>query len=347
MLERVDASRRSWLTLVPLVALASAAASARADPRELWTQEMARAASAWVEAMGPRSDARIDFADAERRNWHYVPRARRGVSLRDMTDAQREAAWALVRSGLSERGYERAEATMALQTVLARREGIARHPHDYSFTVFGHPPAAPWGWRVEGHHLSVNVSVAAPGRASVTPLFTGARPARAVSGPRRGQRLHETEHRVALELVQSLDERRLAAATIADRPLRDIVAGPGRADALSSPRGLLASDMTPEQRARLLRLVEAYVSLAKDEWGRPYLELVRAGLAQTRFAWAGGRREGTAFYWRVHGPRVLIEFDHTQGDPDHVHSVWRDPLNDFARDDLREHYESGHGHTHR
>jgi hypothetical protein len=265
-----------------------------------------------------------------------------------MTEAQRDAAWELVRSGLSQRGYERAEATMALQTVLAGMERSRRSPFDYSVTVFGAPGTPPWGWRVEGHHLSVNVAVAAPGRASVTPLFTGARPARLASGPRRGQPLHDVEHRVALELVQSLDARQLAAATIANRALSDIVAGPGRADALALPQGLLASEMTEAQRANLLRLVEAYVGLAKDEWGRPYLELVRAGLAETRFAWAGGRQDGAAFYWRIHGPRILVEFDHTQGDPNHVHSLWRDPKNDFGRDDLRAHYGEGHaGHANR
>jgi hypothetical protein len=330
-----------------LAILAAAGGSARADPEAAWIEGMARAASAWVRSLPAGSGARIAFADAERGNWHYVPRARRGVSLRTMTEGQREAAWALVRSGLSSRGYERVEATMALQSILAEREGptSTRHPHEYSFTVFGTPGTPPWGWRVEGHHLSVNVTVPAPGRAAVTPLFTGARPARHPHGPRRGVPLHETEHRVALALVQGLTPQQFSAARIADRPLADIVTGPGRAQALARPQGLLATEMSESQRADLLRLVEAYVGLAKDEWGRPYMELVRAGLGETRFAWAGGRAEGTAFYWRIHGPRVLIEFDHTQADPDHVHSVWRDPRNDFARDDLGEHYGAdGHAH---
>jgi hypothetical protein len=337
------------LVPVALAAFGLLAASARpvhSDPQVAWVDGMASAASEWLRSMGGDRRARIAFADEERGNWHYVPRARRGVPLRDMSEAQRAAAWALVRSGLSSRGYERVEATAALQTVLARREGPGsrRDPGDYAVTVFGAPGAPPWGWRVEGHHLSVNVSVSAAGRASVTPLFTGARPARIQAGPRRGERLHETEHRVALALVQSLDARQLAAATIADRALSDVVAGPGRARALAAPQGLPASAMTPAQQADLLRLVESYVGLAKDEWGRPYLEHVRAGLPETRFAWAGARRDGGAFYWRVHGPRVLIEFDHTQGDPDHVHSLWRDPTNDFGRDDLADHHRSG-GHA--
>ena len=335
---------RVLASLALAAALATVPSSARADPQAAWVDAMARAASAWLGSLGGHRGAQVAFADAERGNWHYVPRARRGVSLREMTEAQREAAWALVRSGLSSRGYERAEATMALQTVLAGMEGPGsrRHPFEYSVTVFGTPGTPPWGWRVEGHHLSVNVTVPAAGRVAVTPLFTGARPARHPSGPRRGTPLHEVEHRVALELVNSLDASQLAAATIADGALSDVVAGPGRARSLAQPAGLPASRMTDAQRANLLRLVEAYVGLAKDEWGRPYLELVRAGLPETRFAWAGGRRDGSAFYWRIHGPRILVEFDHTTGDPNHVHSLWRDPANDFGRDDLRAHYGEEH-----
>jgi hypothetical protein len=324
-----------------LLPVPGAAAEGEAAAKATWIDAMARAAAAWVGSVGDRAGARLPFESENRRDWHYVPRSRRGVALRNMTAAQRDAARALVRSGLSPRGFERAEATMALQSALAEMERSRRDPLDYHVTVFGAPGTPPWGWRLEGHHLSVNVSVPAAGRASVTPLFTGARPARHPSGPRRGERLHEAEHRLALELVRGLDAAQTAKALLSERALPDVVAGPGRRDALARPQGLPASEMTAAQRALLLRLVETFVGLARDEWGRPYMDLVRAGLDDTRFAWAGPRREGAAFYWRVHGPRVWIEFDHTQGDPDHVHALWRDPAADFGRDHLREHYEAG------
>jgi hypothetical protein len=126
----------------------------------------------------------------------------------------------------------------------------------------------------------VNVTVAAEGRAAFTPLFTGSNPARVPSGPRAGERLQGDEVELALALVSSLDARQLGAAMLRGRSFGDILAGPGRPDALATPEGLPATALTEAQRATLLRLIETYVGLARDEFGRPYLELVRAGLAR-------------------------------------------------------------------
>jgi hypothetical protein len=320
----------------------SAAHEVAPSKETAWIDAMAVAASAWLAASVGAHGAQVPFADDARRDWHYVPRRRPGLALRDMTPPQRVAAAALLRAGLSARGAERAEAIMALESVLGDIEGSRRFrdPANYAFLVFGAPGIAPWGWRVEGHHLSVNVTVPAPGHAAFTPLFTGSHPARIPSGPRRGERLQKQEVDLGLELVRSLDARQSAGALLGDTSLGDIVSGPGRPDALATPQGLLVSDLSAAQRGKLLELVETYVGLARDEFGRPYMDLVRAGLADTRFAWAGGRSLGTAFYYRVHGPRVLIELDNTQDGGNHVHSVWRDPVNDFGKDDLREHYGS-------
>ena len=313
-----------------------------------WLDGMARAARGWLATLPRAEVAQAPFASEARRDWHYVPRGRPGLALRDMTEPQRAAATALLRAGLSTRGADRAEAIMALESVLADLEGSSRRfrdPLNYAFVVFGAPGVVPWGWRVEGHHLSVNVTVAAEGRAAFTPLFTGSNPARVPSGPRAGERLQADEVDLALALVTSLDARQLAAATLRGRSFGDIVAGPGRLDALATPQGLFATELTAAQRAALVRLIETYVGLARDEAGRPYLDLVRAGLDATRFAWAGGTRHGTAYYYRIHGPRVWIELDNTQGGGNHVHSLWRDPVNDFGRDDLRAHYATpGQGH---
>jgi len=313
-----------------------------------WIGAMADAANVWLGTLTTPRGAQFPFADDARRDWHYVPRARAGLALRDMAASQRAAATALLRAGLSSKGAGLAEAIMALESVLADLEGSSRRfrdPTNYAFVVFGAPGVPPWGWRVEGHHLSVNVTVAAAGHVAVTPLFTGSNPARIPSGPREGERVQRLEVERGLELVQSLDARQLAGALLQARSLGDIVAGPGRPDALATPQGLPVAELTAAQQALLLQLVEAFVGLARDEVGRPYLELVRAGLGATRFAWAGGQRHGTAFYYRIHGPRVLIELDNTQGGGNHVHSVWRDPVNDFGRDDLRAHY-GGAPHHH-
>lgn len=318
------------------------------SPETAWIAGMATAADAWLGSLGSARGAQLPFADDARRDWHYVPRPRPGIALRDMTAPQRAAATGLLRASLSARGAGRAEAIMALESVLADLEGSSRRfrdPLNYAFVVFGKPGAAPWGWRVEGHHLSVNVTVAAPGHVAMTPLFTGSNPATVPSGPRRGEQAHKEEMRLGLELVNGLDARQLPLALLQARSLGDIVTGPGRAAALATPQGLAVTELTAPQQALLLRLVEAYVGQARDEFGHPYLALVRAGLDRTRFAWAGGRREGTAYYYRIHGPRILIELDNTQGNGNHVHSLWRDPVNDFGRDDLRAHYAAGvHSH---
>jgi hypothetical protein len=332
------------IALVLFVPLPSVAHEVEPTRGTAWITEMAAAASAWLRTVGTRDGAQLPFADGERRNWHYIPRSRRGVALRDMTSVQRGAAASILRAGLSSRGVERAEAIMALESVLAEVEGSSRSfrdPLNYVFTVFGTPGTPPWGWRVEGHHLSVNVTVAAPGHAAVTPLFSGTHPARIPFGPRRGERIQRMEYVLGLELAQSLDDRQLAGALLQERSLGNIVSGPGRASALARPMGLPFDQLRPPQQAKVLQLIELYVGLARDEVSRPYMALVREGLQGTRFAWAGGRREGTAFYYRIHGPRVLIEFDNTQNDANHIHSVWRDPVNDFGRDDLREHYGDG------
>jgi hypothetical protein len=328
-----------------LLAVPTAAHEVPASPETRWIDGMGDAAKAWLAAMGPARGAQYAFDGTARLDWHFVPRARPGVALREMTAPQRAAAAALLRAGLSAKGAERAEAVMALESVLAALERSGRgfrDPANYAFAVFGAPGTPPWGWRVEGHHLSVNVTVAARGHAALTPCFTGSHPARVPFGPGRGARLHEAEIALGLALVQSLDANQLARALLQERSLGNVVAGPGRADALARPQGLPATDLTAPQQERLLALVGAYVGLAKDEWGRAYLALVRADLERTRFAWAGGRREGTAFYYRIHGPRILIEFDNTQNDANHVHSLWRDPANDFGRDDLGAHYANAH-----
>ena len=313
--------------------------------------EIAAAATAWLkELAGQAASATFPFADEERFDWHYVPGSRRGVTFGAMTVSQRRAAGALLRSTLSAPGARKAEAVMALEAVLAEVEGSStsyRDPEKYYVSVFGEPGVHPWGWRLEGHHLSVNVTVAAPGEVSVTPTFLGTNPARIPRGPRAGERIQKDEYHLALELAGGLDAAQRKGALLGGRSLGEVVAGPGRGDALTAPEGLPVTTLAPAQQALLMRLISAYVGLARDDIGRPYMDLVKDGWDRTRFAWAGGMQEGQAFYYRIHGPRLLIEFDNTQNSANHIHSLWRDPQNDFGRDDLKRHYKGAplsHGH---
>lgn len=321
---------------------------ARAEPVDT---AIAAAARAWQQAMGDTApSATFAFTDDERFDWAYTPGYRKGVPIRDMTPPQRAAALALMRSTLSAPGLVKAEAIMALEAVLAEVEGSSlnyRDPEKYFVSVFGVPGRYPWGWRLEGHHLSVNVTVAAPGTVSLTPVFLGTNPAEIPGGPRKGERVQRDEYVLALRLARSLNEAQRARALLRERSLGNVVAGPGRGDALATPEGLPADALSPPQQALLTDLIRTYVGLARDEIGRPYMDLVRAGWADTRVAWAGPMAEGRAFYYRIHGPRLLIEFDNSQNAGNHIHSLWRDPANDFGRDDLHHHYKGApeaHGH---
>lgn len=312
---------------------------------------MAAAARAWQQAMGDKApSATFAFTEDERFDWAYTPGYRKGVPIRDMTPPQRAAAAALMSSTLSAPGVAKAEAIMALEAVLAEVEGSSldyRDPEKYFISVFGVPGRHPWGWRLEGHHLSVNVTVAAPGAVSLTPVFLGSNPAEIPGGPRKGERVQRDEYVLALRLARSLTEAQRDRALLKGRALGNVVAGPGRGDALAVREGLPADALSPPQQVLLADLIRTYVGLARDKIGRPYMDLVRAGWADTRIAWAGPMAEGRAFYYRIHGPRLLIEFDNSQNAANHIHSLWRDPANDFGRDDLHRHYKGApeaHGH---
>jgi hypothetical protein len=336
---------------------ASAAASALPRPAlaqvdEAVRETMADAALAFLVALPAdgRRRAVFSFADRERLNWHYVPRRREGVPFKDMPAPARAAAHELMKSSLSAVGYGKAIGVIRLEEVLRRLEtfGLLRDPDNYAFTVFGTPgPSAPWGWRVEGHHLSLNFTLV-PGRpVAMTPAFMGANPADVPSGPQKGLRVLAVEQDLARALVQSLTQAQRPRAIIAARSLGDIVTGPSRAETLAAPAGLALADMTGDQRTHAIRLVEEYArnmrgELAEQELGRMH----EAGPALIRFAWAGPLEPGQPHYYRLHGPTLLIEHDNTQNDANHIHSVWHDPRRDFGLDLLRAHYERGHSRHH-
>lgn len=306
------------------------------------------AAGAWLDGLDPaqRRLALWPFGAAERGNWHYAPRRRQGLALRNMTEPQKAAAYRLLASVLSPSGAAKARAIMALETVLAELEGGRfdfRDPLNYSFTLFGIPGEHPWGWRIEGHHLIVNVTVAGPAELTLTPTFWGTNPARIPAGPRAGERIMREEYELGLELARSLDAGQRATAIIARTSLGNIVTERGRAEALREPTGLPFGGLGLGQQDLLMRLVRTYVGNAADPLGVPYLERVgEAGLDRLHLAWAGGMEEGRAFYYRIHGPRLLIELDCTQNQANHIHSVWRDPVSDWGRDLLGEHYRHHH-----
>ena len=310
--------------------------------------EMAEAANNLLATLTPDQKAKATFKveDAERKNWHYIPRERKGLPFKELTPTQRLLAHALLSSGLSHRGYGKAVSIMSLDDILKELEqgkGPVRDPELYFISIFGTPGGKEiWGWRVEGHHLSLNFTTADGLVTSSTPSFLGTNPGEVKSGPRAGMRVLGREEDLGFELINSLDEKQRKVAVLLDKVPADILNLPGRND-WTKHEGLPQSAMTAPQKATLLKLIHEYIDrvrpdLAAEDWAK----IEKAGLKKIYFAWAGSLKPGEGHYYRVQGPTFVLELDNTQNNANHVHAVWRDFDHDFGEDLLKEHYETGH-----
>jgi hypothetical protein len=313
------------------------------------TRDMARAAQAWLELLdaGQRRSAQLDWSSRRREDWHYVPRERAGLALRQMGAAQTTAVWDLLGTLLSARGRQQVSDLLMLEGVLGeltRNPGF-RDPGNYALVVFGDPAGSrPWAWRFEGHHLSLTTVVAPEHGIAVTPVFFGANPATVPkTHAHAGFRLLGAEEDAAFGLVRSLEGDLRTQAVIADRSLGDIVAGPGRELSLKRHEGVPLARLNDAQRTGVMRIFELYAGTLREEVAAVSLAKVReAGLDTLHFAWAGSLAPGRPHYFRMHGPAALLEYDNTQNGANHVHSVWIEPDSVFGRDLLKAHYQGAH-----
>lgn len=339
---------KKLVAMVSLVTAATLWAAAYRGP----PADMAAAGQAFLQTLPDELRARATrrFDDANRMDWHYVPRERAGVALGELDETQRAAAMALVQSGLSAQGKRKAEGVLRLEEVLnamvVARGGDPSHrdPGQYHVAIFGAPSTErPWGWRFEGHHLSLNFSSITGEVATATPSFLGAQPAEVSGGAHAGLRVLAAEEDLARELVASLDaEQRSAAVRERDVPA-DVILGPARAAEALEPAGIEASRLDAPQRALLLRLLETYVGNLEPALAEREMERIRAaGLERLRFLWIGGTAPGQPHYYRLQGPTFVVELDNVQDGANHVHTLWRDLENDFGGDLLRRHLEEEH-----
>ncbi len=330
--------------LLGLPRLRSDAALRRADlGARAATADMQQAATAFLAGLSPgqRAKAMFDFDDPERLNWHFVPRPRRGLPLREMTATQQHLARGVLQAGLSAKGYRTASTIMELESVLREmgENPAVRDPALYFVSIFGTPSReAPWGMRVEGHHLSLNITVVGDSLVATTPTFFGANPAEVRVGTGQGLRALADEEDVARALLGSLTESQRARAVIRSASPGDIVTGNAvRVDPLS-PVGIRVAELDPAQATSLVRLLDVYLGRMPDSIAqRRRAALERSELDQITFAWAGSAQRGEAHYYRIQGPSFLVEYDNSQNNANHVHTVWRDFDGDFGRDLLREH----------
>jgi hypothetical protein len=236
---------------------------------------------------------------------------------------------------------------MSLEAVLAELEqgrGPVRDAELYYVSVFGEPSeGGTWGWRFEGHHLSLNFLVVKGHLVAVTPSFWGANPAEVRNGPRQGLRALASEDDLGRALLVSLNEEQRRRAVVSSDAPSDIILSPNREAELLTPAGLGAREMNGEQVALLRRLIEAYVRRYRAEVADEELaNIERSGIDQLQFAWAGATapESGQAYYFRVQGPTFVLEFDNAQNQANHIHTVWRNVGRDFGTDALAEHYRS-------
>ena len=330
-------------------ASARSAQSAALDPLAAAGADMAQAATNLLASLAPeqRSKAAFEFKDEERYNWHFVPRPRKGLPLKEMTHAQRPLAHALLASGLGQRGYAEAVTIISLEQILADVEkgrGPARDPEMYFVSIFGNPsPKGTWGWRVEGHHLATNFTVVGGRATSGGPSFFGSNPGEVRDGPRKGLRVLGAEEDMGRQLVRSLDEAQRKAAVLPGEAPKEIITGNARKAMLDDPKGVTVSQLTPPQRQTLMSLLDLYARRLRTEMAEDDLRrIMQAGIENVRFAWAGGLEPGEPHYYRLLGPTFLVEYDNTQNNANHVHTAWRDLLNDFGDDALKKHYEQHH-----
>ncbi|MDO8681066.1 MAG: DUF3500 domain-containing protein [Acidobacteriota bacterium] len=306
---------------------------------------MAAAARAFLDSLTPELKARAQFPfDADERFvWFYTPVPRKGLTLKDMTEPQRTAAMNLLRTGLSEKGYSKAETIRSLEDVLVELGGnpVQRDRQLYYFSIFGEPsPKATWGWRYEGHHLSQNWTIVNGIALATTPQFFGANPAEVRQGSRTGLRALAAEEDLGYELLRSLDGSQRQSAVIDPKSPNDILTTNTREAAIQEDRGLPYAQMTAAQRAILVKIIEEHAGAQAEPVAKERLAKAKDALNQIKFAWMGGAEKGEGHYYRVQGPAFIIEFDNTQNNANHIHQVWRDYKGDWGRDLLAEHYKA-------
>ena len=316
--------------------------------------EMAKAANALLASLTPEQKAQATFpfesdAKGERVNWHFIPRPRKGLPIKDMTAPQVALARALLKTGLSDDGYKKAETIQSLESILREMEKDTtgkRDPLKYYVSIFGTPSDTPggkaWAWRWEGHHQSFNYTSVGDAAPSMTPNFFGTNPGEVREGDRKGLRVLGLEEDLGRALVKSLsDEQRKMAVVLTEAP-KEIFNDPKRPDP-TKPEGIPASKLTAEQQATLVKIIKLYLFRARtDVAAEEFAKIEKAGIGNVFFEWAGGLELGEPHYYRVQNTAFVLEYDNTQNNANHVHSIWRDFANDFGLDLLKRHVSEGH-----
>ena len=321
-------------------------------------QDMVSAVNNFISSLSKeqQSEALFKPNDDHREGWYFIPDKfikpsgkRKGLLIKKMNQQQRLLAHALLASAMSSDGYRQATTVMTLEAILHELENKnpIRDPELYYVSIFGKPgPKSNWGWRFEGHHLSININVANGKLFSVTPSFFGTNPARSKEGAFKGLEVLAEEQILARELAQSFDADQSKMAILPGKAPADIITKQERTaerKIFTPPKGIPFNKLNKDQQRKLNTIIDSYILKYRPE----ILDEINGrkkifGNTNLHFAWAGSLKDGKGHYYRIQGSDFLFEYDNTQNGANHVHAVWRDFDGDFGRDILKEHHKEKH-----
>jgi hypothetical protein len=322
---------------------------------DLQSQGLSQRANEFLNSLSPELKSKTLFTldDSERYNMNYVPINRKGPSFHDLNEKQKNTALELLKSSLSQEGYRKTTEIIELEKVLMVIENNQnkmpdgspmRDPLNYHFCIFGEPSEESfWGWRFEGHHISLNFTSTDNRIVSSTPSFFGSNPAIVnVEGFDRKEVL-KLETELGFLLVNSLTQDQLAVARFSDSAPKEIITGNNRKVVNIEPKGISYKELAGDQKEVLMKLLDVYIDNYQFGFAETFrAKIKKAGIENLTFAWAGAMSPGKGHYYRIQGPMLLIEYDNIQNNANHVHTVVRDLTNDFAEDILRKHYQKDH-----
>lgn len=312
---------------------------------------MSLAAKNFLETLSTKQKekAMFRFDEEERYNWHFVPMDRKGIALKELSDAQKKSAMQMLHTALSDTGFQKTYDIIQLEDILRVAEGRPENDSyrdygKYYISIFGNPATdSIWGWRFEGHHIAFNFSSRDNRLISSTPNFLGANPAVVLAGPEKGKQVLKDETQLGFELLHSLDAKQKEKAVINTDAPADIITGASRKAMINDPRGILYSELNSSQQKIFMQLLSIYIHRYTRLFAMDMMnEIVATGMNNLRFAWAGAEHDGLGnpHYYRIQGPTIIVEYDNTQNNANHVHTVVRDLKNDFGGDQLLEHYKN-------
>ncbi|MEC3908170.1 DUF3500 domain-containing protein [Tamlana sp. 2201CG12-4] len=293
----------------------------------------------------------LPLKDSSRETWHFLPATmyqRPGIALFELNKTQKELAFKFLKNQLSESGYLKAKKIIGLERVLAEISGdtIFRDPEKYYIAIYGNPKKDKlWTWSFEGHHMSLNFTVL-NGKASIAPRFLGTNPARIEHGDRKGERVLANEEDLAFELIHSMNTKQRKQAIFQEDAFKEIVT---KNDSKVSPlkaTGIKAELLNKKQQELLSAIIKEYLSTIPEHLAKERFEIIKdSEFNEIYFGWAGSTTLTKPHYYRIQGSSFLIEFDNTQNEANHIHTVWRDFDGDFGRDLIKEHYKHSHHHN--